>query len=88
MIANCLIGQSHLDELNGADSSIKKRQNAGETSGTSNNVETLGMGMLEAGNLAVSPSLISELCQAYKIEAKTKIQQMLVDCLALCLDIS
>ena len=88
MIANCLIAQSHLDELNGADSSIKHKQSAGEISGTSNNVDTLTLGVLEAGNLAVSPSLISELCQAYKIEAKTKIQQMLVDCLALCLDIS
>ena len=32
--------------------------------------------------------MISELCQVTKIETKSKIQQMAVDCLALCLDIS
>ena len=74
LIANCLIVQGHLDELNEAD---------GRQDVTAQNV---GNQNLDMGSLATSPSLISELCQAQKIEAKSKISLMIIDCLALTLD--
>ena len=83
LTANCLIAQSQQDELNnasgiGIDKSGKHSSSQGSSSGQpTDNV-----------HLALSPTLISELCQVTKIETKSKIQQMAVDCLALCLDIS
>jgi len=60
LIANCLIAQSHLDELNGAAG-----ENRGEIAGSSQNSNNANQ-MIDVGNgnLATSPSLISELCQA------------------------
>jgi len=60
LIANCLIVQSHLDELNGAAG-----ENRGEIAGSSQNSNNANQMMdLGNGNLAISPNLISELCQA------------------------
>ena len=93
LIANCLIVQGQQDELNGnleasrfgkgAQGSPGKPQ--ANASGDGAQPDLLHS---EAKDLAVSPVLLGQLCRMAKNETKAKIQQMAVDNLALCIDIS
>lgn len=43
---------------------------------------------LDPNHFAFNTHFISEMCTLAKIESKSKIQQMAIDCLSLCLEIS
>lgn len=83
LLANCLIVQGQQDELNGNRDAGKSGQVAPDSLG-----EPGGATQGDAKDLALSPILIGQLCHMTLNEIKAKIQQMAVDGLALCIEVS